>query len=176
MEETFEHRYCELRLEAESRTISGTIIRYGDTADIGGVFKERVEPGALSLRTRVLLNVQHSRALPLAALGTSMDITDGPESMTMRARLPDTSIARDCIANIRAGLLSGLSVEMRVLRETWNRDASERTIKAAQLVGLGVVDSPAYPQSSIEARAAYLQGKVGFVGVSQRHPFRHWYM
>lgn len=166
-----EMRFCELRFRAESREVAGTIIRYGDTADIAGIFRERVKPGAFTLRDGLLLNVQHHRALPLARLGRGMSIENEPDGLTMRARLPDTSIAKDAIANIKAGLLTGLSVEMKVSREQWNDDASERDILAAQLVGIGLVDSPAYPQSSIEARQAHLQGAV-----LQKHPFGVWYL
>ena len=105
-----------------------------------------------------------------------MTIHDGAEAMTLRANLPDTTVARDAVANIRAGILTGLSVEMSVLREEWRNEATERTIHAAVLAGVALVDSPAYPQSSIEARQSYLLGRRSFQAGIEPHPFGIWYL
>ena len=55
---------------------------------------------------------------------------------------------------VRAGLLRGLSVEMRIDEETWEdgSPAPSRTIHRALLYGIGLVDKPAYPDSKVAMR------------------------
>ena len=59
---------------------------------------------------------------------------------------------------VRAKIVRGLSVEFVALQE--RSEANLRIIERARLVGIGVVDTPAYPASAIEARAAALSRRV----------------
>ena len=64
-------------------------MRYGDTADIGGL-PERFEPGAFGDvgAADVLLNRQHDRTEPLARTGgAGLVLMDTADSLTMRADL-----------------------------------------------------------------------------------------
>ena len=68
----------------------------------------------------------------------------------MVARLPNTTAAKDALELVRSKVLRGLSLEMQVVRETWS--GTERTITNARMVGLALVDTPAYSESVLEAR------------------------
>ena len=154
---TTETRFIELRLDG-SRRISGTIVSYNDTAEIGGAFKEQVRAGAFSYRD-VILNMSHDNKRPLARLGGGLNITDGSDDMRMTADLPNTRDADDTLTLIKNGTLRGLSVEMEVRDDEWRDGGSVRVIKAAELTGIGIVSRPAYPQSSVDIRDAYLANK-----------------
>ena len=127
-------------------------MRYGDTADIGGL-PERFEPGAFGDvgAADVLLNRQHDRTEPLARTGgAGLVLMDTADSLTMRADLPDTATARDTVALVRSGVLRGLSVEFVVRRE--RDEGGVRVIEQADLMAIGLVDTPAYPASDVAAR------------------------
>lgn len=148
-----ERRCVALRAEGD-RGIAGVVARYGATADLRA-FRESIAPGALAFDD-VVLNLQHDRAKPLARTGAGLTLEDGPEALTMRATIAPTTIGKDALEAVKAGLFRGLSVEMEVRKDEWQDgpDGLTRTIRAADLLGIGVVDRPAYPSSTIEARAA----------------------
>jgi len=153
--EALERRAVALRHDGE-RVISGVVMRYGAEATIGGAFRERVEAGALGTPQDVILNIQHDRARPIARQGHGLHLVDSGEALEMRAELPRTRDAEDALAMVEAGLLQGLSVELRVEADEWTRDATGghlRTIQKALLSGIGLVDKPAYTASELEARA-----------------------
>jgi len=147
-----EYRYAELRYDG-GRSVSGTVVSYGDEADIGGVFRERIAPGALRADD-VILNLQHDRRAPLARTGAGLEVTDDGRAMRMTAQIAQTSHGNDALNLIERRILRGLSVEMMVDREEWSNGDMQRTVRSAIVSGIALVDRPAYPQSSIDARAA----------------------
>ena len=174
----YEIRFCEVRISESERTIEGTIVRFDDTAEIAGVFRERVEPGAFTMRSDMMLNAQHDRSKPLSKLNStreaSMSIRQSMDAYTIRARIARTTIGDDALYNVRNGLLNGFSVEMRVHEDDWREDATLRVIKRATVSGIALVDRPAYPQSSVEARQAFLDEKFG--DFLKRHPGLSYYV
>ena len=100
----------------------------------------------------MLLNVQHDRGRVLARTGGGgLTLNDTPESLEIRAELPETAEANDTLALIGAGILRGLSLEFQALRE--RMEGPTRVIQSARLIAIGVVDRPAYQQSVVSARA-----------------------
>lgn len=142
----------EVRAE-EGRRVSGTAMRYGAVAEIPGIGRERFEArafGALD-QADVILNVQHSRAEPVARTGGGgLELEDGPDALTFRAELLDTTVGRETVMKVRAGILRGASIEFRAVRE--RREAGVRVIQAATLSNIALVDRPAYDASTIAAR------------------------
>lgn len=137
--------------EVAGRTLSGPLITYAETARWGGI-RERVQPGALDVRPGLLLTRQHDRAIPLARLGAGLELSDGPEAMRVRAVLPATPAADAVLADVRAGLLTGLSAEYTPTAERMEGDV--RVVTAARLTGLSVVDDPAFAGSRLVLNAA----------------------
>ncbi len=62
--------------------------------------------------------------------------------------------ADDTLTLVRSGVLRGLSIEFAATRE--RMVGGVRTIQAARLTGIGVVDRNAYPGSTVEARGENL--------------------
>ena len=151
MEKT-EFRFCEIR--REGRALSGQGIVYGDLARIG-TRSERFLPGSLGADVGaldVLLNVQHDRGRVLArTCGGGLVLTDTAAALEVRAELPETREASDTLALVEAGVRRGFSIEFVAQRE--RMEGPTRVIQAARLVGIGVVDKPAYKASSVAARA-----------------------
>ena len=149
-----ETRYVELRADGE-RGLSGTVVRYGSTASLPWG-EERFEPGAFGDVSDIdaVLNRQHDRTAPLARTPDTMQLTDTPSELRMSASLPRTADADDTLALVRARVLRGLSLEFRAVSERMEADV--RVIEEAELVGIGVVDRPAYDDSLVTAmRAQY---------------------
>lgn len=150
-----EYRFAELRAEPGTRVLEGTAVRYGDIASLPWG-KEKFMSGAFGQIGDVILNRQHSRDRPVARTGGGgMVLTDNGDSLRMVASLPETRDADDALALVRAGVLRGLSTEFLVEAERF--EGSMRIIDRAKLVGLAIVDSPAYPSSLIQAREKALQ-------------------
>ena len=146
-----EFRFCELR--REGRTLSGRGVVYGDVANIGGR-PERFLPGAFGdvSKLDVILNAAHDRARPLARSdGGGLTLTDTPAALEVVATLAETRESSDTLALIDAGVLRGLSLEFVATRESMV--GATRVLAAARLVGIAVVDKPAYSASKVAARA-----------------------
>lgn len=143
---------------ASPGTLEGVAMPYGETMKIAG-FRERFEAGAFQPLGDVLCNWQHSRGRPLGRTGgRGLELHDGPHELRATLTLPDTSDGRDVAVLARQGVLTGFSVEFRALEETIDphvlrRRADVRVVKRARLVGLAIVDSPAYVNAQAALRA-----------------------
>ena len=159
-----EYRFAELEVPEEgSRILQGTVMTYGEVAN-GDYGPERFAPMSLEFSgDGVILNLQHQRVVPLARTGgggLELQETDG--RLVMRAQLPDTQSASETLELIRQKILKGLSVEFRVVEQ--HIENGVRVITKALLSGIGVVDTPAYSGSVVEARRRY-----GFIGTVKGH-------
>lgn len=144
-----ELRYVEVR--AEGSGLSGVAVTYGAVARAGPTGRELFEPGAFAGRMAdVTLNRQHERGRILVRTGAGLTLTDSPEALRFAAELGETREERDTLDLVRRGVLRGASVEFVPLRE--NIVAGVRRIAEAALVRIGIVDTPAYPGSTVEAR------------------------
>ena len=147
------YRFIEFR--AEGNTLSGTVLRYGDTARIGR-FSERFEPRALTMGDDVIVNLMHDRQKPVARSGAGLEIRSDDQGVTARIELPDTSFGREARELVDARILRGFSLEFRADDERW--EGHSRIITRATASGFAIVDRPAYPESRIEARMSELFG------------------
>ena len=145
----FERRTTGLELRAEGRRLSGTVMRYGD---VSPTHRERFEPGSLRLAEAVHLDLFHDPERAVAFMpGGGLSLANGRDALTMRAELPPIPAAERALAEIRAGRVGGLSVEFRSLKD--RREGNLRVIEQAELRGIGIVRSPSYGGSKVEARA-----------------------
>jgi len=139
-------------VEVEGRTLRGVGVRYGDVARMP-FGRETFEAGAFGdvASLDVRLNVQHNRDRLIARTPATLQLVDGPDALRIAAQLPETREADDALTLVRAGVLRGLSLEFRA----GNAPVLDgvRTVRRAGLLGLGLVDTPAYPASTVEARA-----------------------
>ena len=154
-------------LSADAGQISGLVFDPAVTAPPENTphgFGERFEPGAFgpASEVRILLNVQHdfrhgidSSFHPKGSLRFRDTAAGG---MEFRAR-----IAPEIRAMVAAGKLTGTSLEFDALSEQ-NEDGV-RVIERGRLLGLGLVDSPVFP-NRVELR----RRTIGGTRVSGRVP------
>ena len=154
-----ERRAVEFRQDAPG-ILTGVVVPYGEASLIAGIFRETVQRGALTWPDGVLANVQHDRARPLARLGHGLVLQDGRTALRATVTLPDTSEGRDVRALVEAGVMTGLSAEIRVTSEDWP-EPDVRIIRTAELRGLAVVDDPAHTGSVIDEVRARMASDGG---------------
>ena len=163
-------RYVELRYEGD-RTVSGTLLRYGDIAKLPWNENEKFERGAFGDLSGVdiLLNLQHDRARPLVRTGgAGLELIDSAGALELRATMPNTTNGNDALELVRTGVLKGLSVEFMPVRSRLegSSDSGYTTVHVeSTLRGAGLVDNPAYPGSTLreqqeryEQRIATMEG------------------
>ena len=142
-------------LRIAGRTVSGIAAPYGDRAD-RGAFIETFEPGAFpeADRADVVANIMHREDRVIGRTdGGGLVLRDTPEGLLAAVTLDTTRDGDDALKQVRSGVLRGWSVEMRVVRA--RMDGALRRVQRAALVGLGLVDRPAYPLAEgLEVRVA----------------------
>lgn len=144
-----ERRHFKVRFDGD-RTVRGIAVKYGDVATIYGGL-ERFETGAFQpMRDDITMNVQHSREKLIARTGAGLTLDDADDALRFRAELIDTQEGRDALKMVKGGLLRGASIEFLPVSE--RVEDRVRVISRADLFAVSLVDSPAYPQSHIEAR------------------------
>ena len=122
----------------------GTILRYEERASDR---PELFEKDSLTWpEDGIIINRQHSRQSPI--MRVIPVVKDGV--VLVDAPLPDTSAGRDAARELRDKLFTGLSVEFRSIRETFQ--AGIRRISSAALFAAALVDSPSYTGSMVEVR------------------------
>ena len=165
-----ERRYCEVR--ADGRRLTGTAVRYGDVAPN---HRETFRAGAFGdvASLDIALTVQHSRSRIIARTGGGgLQLADSPLSLSVAADLPETREADDALTLVRRSVLRGLSIEFFPEDESTGGDGI-RVVERAKLVAVSVVDSPAYPASTVQARYGGWDGvEKRRRGFSYRIPYR----
>ena len=121
----------------------GTILTYGKQAtDRAELFVK----GALTWPPDgVVLNRQHARGAPIMRVIPEVR----GDALVIDQPLPDTTAGRDAAAEVRQGLLTGLSVSFQAGRQ--EHRAGVRRIHAAAMTAVGLVDSPSY-DAPVEVR------------------------
>ena len=137
------------------RTVSGVAMPYGEVTD-RGMFRETFEPGAFGPVDEIdaTLNVMHQGTRLVARTGGGgLLLRDTPAGLLASADLPATREADDTLTLIHRGVLRGLSVEFRAIRDKW--EGNLRRVARAALEGLGIVDRPSYQGAEgLEVRVA----------------------
>ena len=116
--------------------IFGTLLRYGEQA---GDRQELFEAGSLTWpESGIVLNRQHTRSAPIMRIIPKLL----GDTVVIDAALPDTAAGRDTASEIRQGLFTGLSIEFRAIKQSFQGPL--RRISQAALSAAAVVDSPSY--------------------------------
>lgn len=161
---------------AAGNGLQGVGIRYGSPTQIGQApwgFQERFAPGAFAdslASDDVLLLDNHDMSKPLArkSAGT-VSFAEGDALRWDAPSLPDTSYARDVLANVRCGNYGGCSVGFVPVGETWFDDdgnisdgynGTVREVQRAKLIEVSVCTLPAYGDTSVSARDAASAGRL----------------
>ena len=100
----------------------------------------------------VPLNLFHDSEKAVAwQPGGGMVLRQDRAALSMVAELPPIPAADRALAMVREGSASGLSIEFQSVRE--RMEDGLRVVEAATLTGIGIVRSPSYGGSRVEARA-----------------------
>lgn len=147
-------RYVRLLSSERSREVAATVVRWGDIAWLDDRHGEMFQPGSIymgSTRHGVVLNMHHDRARPLCRTGAGLDLEEDREKMYFVASLPETAEAEEALAQIRAGVIRGASAEFTIDDCSVQVDGERkiRVVQKARIYGIGLVDTPAYPQSEL---------------------------
>lgn len=148
---------------AESLVLEGMPIVYDQPTainDPAGRFVEIIRAGALDsadLSDARLLYNHDLNKVPLARTPKTMQLIPDPAGLRMVAQLPDTAEAKSVYTAVQRGDLSGMSFAFKVPEGGDRYDPATNTreiFKIAKVYEVSIVPFPAYPQTSVEARAA----------------------
>ena len=142
-----EYRFSAVEVRDAGAVVEGVAMPYGTVARIMGAFDESVDAGAFKFGD-VTLNRMHVREDLIARTdGGGLTLTDSASTLTLRADIP--KYREDIRDQVNRRILRGFSVEMRVTAEDWP-SPDRRIVKAAELLGIGLVDRAAYGQATAQ--------------------------
>jgi HK97 family phage prohead protease len=152
-----------------SKMVGYAAVFNSDSEDLGG-FKEQIAPGAF---TRALNDKQDVRALfnhdPNHILGRTksgtLTLKQDEDGLNFECLMPDTQTARDLMTSLERGDIDQCSFGFMVRGEQWYDEkgkevsawrGSRRVITDCDLFDVSAVTYPAYPATSVQARAAFM--------------------
>lgn len=157
-------RQTEVRADEEANTIVGRPVVYDTPTDIGGWFEETIEKGALDgtdlSDVRLCKNHDTSNVFARSKNGKgTMKLTPDDEGLDMSA-VVDTEgnpLAATLYSEVSRGDIDGMSFMFTVEEDRWedlDTDYPKRFIsKIGAILEVSAVTFPAYPTTSISARA-----------------------
>ena len=139
-------------------TITGPVVVYGDLAPNphGGLGPERMAAGAWGPdvdRQPWQANLMHNRAKEVARTGDGLTLTDNSAALLAEIVLQDAPVGQETAFLARRGELRGLSAEFDILGQYRADDGVRELVRVAG-DAVGLVDRPAYGQSTIQIRQA----------------------
>lgn len=158
--------------------LAGTVVKYGDVAVVpidGVVMREKFMPGAFTWHKDIKAldigaNIQHERSRGIARTGYGMTLEDNTTQLRANIVLGDDTDGLDAAKKAKNGILRGLSPEYLRVPGGSRLENGVLVRHKAQLIGIGVVDSPSYKQSLLEKRA---EEYLSYCEPERKH-FRIW--
>lgn len=147
--------------EKEKRKMVGHAAVFGQATEIGGWFREQIEPGAFksSIKkddVRALFNHDPNFVLGRNIAGTLI-MSEDETGLKVSIDPPDTQFARDLGISIARGDINQMSFSFQVLEEEWKmgekKELDLRTIKKVRLYDVSPVTFPAYEGTDIAVRS-----------------------
>ncbi len=148
----------ELREDGDELRFVGYAAKFNSPSEDLGGFVETIEPGAFrkSLRSRndVKLLINHDMGRVVASTrGGTMKLIEDEVGLRVEASLAPTSEGKDLAILLRRGDLSKMSFGFSVMKDSWNNDMTQRTLKSVRLWEVSVVSMPAYSQTEAMMRS-----------------------
>jgi HK97 family phage prohead protease len=147
-----------LEVRADGQTVAGYAAVFNSETDIGGMFREKIAPGAfkpsLNGDVRALWNHDSSNVIGRTKAGT-LRLAEDSKGLAVEIDLPDTQVGRDLRENMRLGNVDGMSFGFRVTKQQWDEtgDIPVRTIEEVELFEVSAVTFPAYEATEIALRS-----------------------
>lgn len=148
----------EIRQEGDGMTFVGYAARFNSPSEDLGGFIETIEPGAFrkTLRNRsdvkLLVNHDSGRVLASTRSGT-MKLYEDERGLKVEASLPNTTDGRDMAELLRRGDLGKMSFGFSVIKDSWNNEMTQRTLKSVRLFEVSIVSFPAYQETEAMVRS-----------------------
>jgi HK97 family phage prohead protease len=123
-----------------------------------GEFTERLAPGAFAKTIQErspVLQFDHGTHPMIGSipLGSVQTLREDDQGLFVRARLSDNWLVQPVREAIQNGSISGMSFQFSVLRDEWDDERTDRTIREVKLYELGPVVFPAYEQTTVGVRS-----------------------
>ena len=156
-----EQRAAAQPLKVAGKTITGYAAVFNSPADIGGMWREVIAPGAFAETLRdanndplALYSHETVRLLGRRSAGT-LRLSEDAKGLAIEIDLPDTSDGRDVAVLIERGDLKGMSFGFCVTHDEWDEtvDPPQRTIHAVDLREVTVTANPAYDDTELGLRS-----------------------
>ena len=150
---------AEIRAEGDGLKVSGYAAVFNEPADIGGMFKEVIAPGAFRdalTRDDVVFLINHD-GLPLARTRSgTMTLTEDAVGLRMDTVLdPTDPDVMSIVPKMKRGDLDKMSFAFRATKQEWDdtSDPPTRTIHEMRLFDVSIVTRPAYDGTSVALRS-----------------------
>jgi hypothetical protein len=149
---------AEIRAADDGVKVSGYAAVFNEAADIAGVFREVIAPGAFRAaigRDDVVFLVNHD-GLPLARTRSgTLKLSEDDHGLRMETTLdPEDPDVKSIVGKMKRGDLDKMSFAFRATKQTWDdtQDPPLRTIQELELFDVSIVTSPAYDGTEIGLR------------------------
>lgn len=157
---------AEIRADQEGGIrVSGYAAVFNQEADIAGMFREVIAPGAFKDaigRDDVVFLINHE-GLPLARTRSgTLTLREDDKGLYMQTSLdPDDPDVRSIVGKMKRGDLDKMSFAFMVELQEWDEtdEVPLRTIKRASLHDVSIVTTPAYDGTDIGLRSLEAQRK-----------------
>jgi hypothetical protein len=138
--------------------VAGYAAVFNVETDIGGMFREKIAPGAFAkaIKGDVRSLFDHNTALILGRTKSgTLRLSEDERGLRYEVDLPDTQAGRDLRESMGRGDIDGSSFAFRVLKQSWDesRDTPLRTIEEVELYEVGPVTFPQYPEAEVGLRS-----------------------
>jgi len=150
--------------DATPARLVGYAAVFNQRTTIGDWWEEEIAPGAFASAigdgadVMGLFNHSADHVLGRTKAGT-LALREDDAGLHYEITLPDTTVAKDALENIRVGNITGSSIGFTVRKEEWVRPATpadlplRRITEVEWLRDVGPVTFPAYEQTTAEAEA-----------------------
>ena len=147
----------EIRVDENKMEIEGYGAKFRVYSEDLGGFTERISEGAFKKTIkendiRSLFNHDSNYVLARTK-NKSLTLQEDGKGLFFNAKLPDTTYARDLVANIKAKNITQNSFGFKTVLDKWNKDMTKRELLEVRLFDVGPVTFPAYPQTTVSARS-----------------------
>lgn len=150
---------AEIRADDEGIRVSGYAAVFNEEADIAGMFREMIAPGAFVSaigRDDVPFLIEHD-GLPLARTRSgTLKLEEDERGLRIETQLdPEDPDVRRIVGKMKRGDLDKMSFAFRATKQEWDdtQDPPLRTVREVELFDVSIVTAPAYEGTEIGLRS-----------------------
>lgn len=150
---------AEVREDGDGLRVEGYAAVFDEEADIGGMFREVIAPGAFRSamgRDDVVFLVNHE-GLPLARTRSgTLELSEDARGLKIGATLdPEDPDVKAIAGKMRRGDLDKMSFAFYATRQEWDESGETplRIVRDVELVDVSIVNFPAFEGTEIGLRA-----------------------